>query len=221
METINAPFQYSVLGTLIKKFLHTKVGARVGYMLGVAGFNRVEAIVHKYVRDATSPMFLKRGEFTKMRELEDGTKVQAVYRMGKVSYSYNARVDAGAAFASSLLSGTTLGGISAPAAAKYIACSTSSLTPAKGDTTLSGETAASSMGRALATAGTYVAPSVLDGAASYVLTKTFTSSGAITIVSTGIFDAASTGNMLAEANLTSSAVLANGDTLTINWTHNI
>lgn len=187
METAT-PLQYSPLGSLIKKFLHTKIGAYIGYTLGISGFNRVDA----YITRAN-------GKVERLRP------------------SYNARVDAGAALTASLISGTTLGGISSPLAAKYIAVSISSLTPAKGDTTLSGETALSGMTRALATAGTYVAPSVLDGAASYVLTKTFTATGPITIVSTAIFDAASTGNMLCEANLGSSAALANTDTLTINW----
>jgi hypothetical protein len=191
MDT-STPRQYSPLGQIFKKFLHTRLGARLAYFLGVSGFNRIDAVI-----------------------------VRANGSRERLWPSFNSRVDAGAALVSSLISGTTLGGISSPSSAKYIALSTSNLTPAKSDATLSGETASSGMARALATAGTYSAPSALDGAASYILTKTFTATGAITIVSTGIFDAASSGNLLAEANLASSAALSNGDTLTINWLVNI
>lgn len=191
MQKTSVPFQYSLLGSIIKRILHTKVGAYLGYMIGISGFNMVEAVITRV----------------------DGTIER--------SFAYNARVNAGAALCASLISGSTLGGISSPSAAKYLALSTSSLTPAAGDTTLSGETAASGMARALATAGGYSAPGSLDGAASYTLTKTFTATGTITIVSTAIFDAASTGNMLAEANLSASASLANGDLLAITWTVNL
>lgn len=186
------PFQYTAFGSIVKAFLHTKFGAYCGYVLGISGFNRVEVII-----------------------------TRANGAVERLMPSYNSRVNAGAALVASRVSGTTLGGISAPAGAAYIALSTSSLTPAAGDTTLSGETSSSGMGRALGTSGTYTAPASLDAAASYILTKTFTASGSIIIVSTGIFDAASSGNLLAEANLGSSAALSSGDTLTINWTVNI
>ena len=179
---------------LVKRFLHTRIGAFIGYHLGVSGFNRVDA----YITRAN----------------------------GKVEFlgpSYNSRVNAGAALAASLISGTTLGGLTSPSAAKYIALSTSSLTPAAGDTTLSGETSVSGLGRALGSAGTYTAPASLDAGCSYVLSKVFTAgvTGPTTIQSAAIFDAASTGNMLVEANLSSSAVLGLNDQLTINWTVNL
>lgn len=186
MQT-KAPFQYTILGNLVKRFLHTALGQKVGFLIGISGFNSVTV-------------------------LKNGVAVGT---------SYNSRVDKGAALCASLISGTSLGGISAPLTAKYIALSTSSLTPAKGDTTLSGETAASGLARALGTAGTYTAPASLDGAASYVLTNTFTSAASATIVSAAIFDAASTGNMLVEANLSASVTVVSGDTITINWTINL
>ena len=180
-------FQYTKLGILIKKFLHTKLGARIGFALGLSGFNEIEVLVN-----------------------------------GRpVSYSYNSRTDKGAALTASLLAGSALGSVVSPLPPLYIALSTSSLTPAKGDTTLTGETSASGLARALGSAGTYVAPSVLDGAASYVVSKVFTAGAGATIVSAGLFDAASTGNLFVEANLSSSAVLVLGDTLTINWTINL
>ena len=193
MQT-STPTQYSKFGQIIKKVLHTKVGAFIGYHAGISGFNRIDATV-----------ILSSG------------------KVKKLSPSYNSRVSVGAALNASLISGTTLGGISTPLPAKYIALSTSVLTPAMGDTTLSGETAVSGLARALGTSGTYTAPVALDGAASYVLTKTFTAgvTGPTTIQSAAIFDAVSTGNMFVEANLSSSATLALNDQLIINWTINL
>lgn len=188
------PKQYSKAGVLFKKFLHTKIGAFVGYHAGITGFNRLDATI-----------------------------TRANGSVEHLSPVYNSRVDAGAALNASLISGTTLGSLTSPLAAKYIALSTSSLTAAKGDTTLSGETSVSGLARALGTAASYVAPSVLDGAASYILSKAFTmaAAGPTTIQSAAIFDAASTGNMFVEANLSASAVLVTGDVLTINWTVNV
>ncbi len=174
---------------MIKKLLHTKIGAWLGFTLGVSGFNRIEA-----------------------------------KKNGKIfSYSYNARTDKGAALSASLISGSSLGSISSPLPPLYIALSTSSLTPAKGDTSLTGETSVSGLGRALGTAGSYNAPSVLDGACFYTVSKTFTAgvAGPTTIVSTALFDAGSSGNLFAESNLSSSAILVLNDTLTITWTINL
>jgi hypothetical protein len=187
----STPTQYSPFGRIAKRFLHTKLGAFIGFTLGLSGFNRIDATITR----------------------ANGT----VERLK----SFNSRVDAGAALTASLISGTTLGGISSPSAAKYIAVSPTTLTPAKGDTTLSGELSTNGFTRALATAGTYTAPASLDGAASYVLTKTFTATGAQTVASAAIFDAVSTGNMFVEGNLASSATLAINDTLQISWTINL
>lgn len=231
--TANAvPIQYRSgrMIQLVKRFLHTRVGAFIGYHLGISGFNRVDMIVNRFQREYHDGDALGRNEFVSLMDdgLDaDGNQVRApkygVYRVGKKGHSFNSRVDAGAALAASLISGTTLGGLTSPSSAKYIAISTSSLTPAKGDTTLSGETSASGLARALGSAGTYTAPSTLDGAASYVLSKVFTAgvAGPTTIQSAAIFDAASLGNMLVEANLSSSAVLGLNDQLTINWTINL
>lgn len=139
----------------------------------------------------------------------------------RLGSSYNSRVDKGAALAASLIAGSSLGSITSPLPPLYVALSTSSLTPAKGDTTLTGETAVSGLTRALGAAGTYTAPAALDGAASYVITKQFTAGGSATIASAALFDAASTGNMFVEANLSSSAVLISGDLITISWTVNL
>lgn len=187
----NTPIQYTVLGRIIKKFLHTRIGAYLGYISGIQGFNRLDSFI---------------------------TRVNGDVEL--LGASYNSRVDAGAALVAALLTNNAFS-ITSPSYPKYIALSTSSLTPAKGDTTLSGETSASGLARAAATFGTYTAPAALDGGASYVLSITFTSGASATIVSSAIFDDASTGNMLAEANLAASAVLVSGDKLTITWTINI
>ncbi len=185
------PFQYSPLGILIKKFLHTKFGARVAYYLGVSGFNRIEAV------------HMRNGKLVKR------------------SFSYNSRVNKGGDLIASLITGAAQNSISSPLPPKYIALSTSSLTPDKTDTTLSGETSASGLARALGTQGSYVGPASLDGAASYTVTKTFTAGASATIVSAALFDAVSSGNLFVEANLSSSAAMVSGDTLAITWTVNL
>ena len=187
----HSPIQYSLIGRLTKRFLHTKLGAFIGYTLGLQGFNRIEAII---------------------------TRANGNVELMK---SYNSRTNSGAALCASLISGTTLGGLTSPSAAKYIACSPTTLTPASGDTTLSGELSTNGFTRALATAGTYTGPASLDAGASYVLTKTFTATGGQTVASAAIFDAASTGNLFVEGNFGSSATLATNDTLQVNWTINL
>lgn len=186
------PIQYTSFGQFMKKILHTKIGAWFAYNIGISGFNRLD-IEHRNGN----------GELI------------------KYSHSYNSRVDKGGDLIASLITGTSQNSISSPLPPKYIALSTSSLTPAHTDTTLSGETSSSGMARALGVQGSYITPTTLDGVASYTVTKTFTATGTITIVSAALFDAVSTGNMFVEANLSVSSVLANGDTLGITWTVNL
>jgi hypothetical protein len=177
---------------LFKKFLRTQVGKRVGFYLGLRGFNRVSVI---HLRN---------------------------YKVLSQGFVFNARVDKGAAQQASLMTGTSLGSITTPLPAKYIALSTSSLTPVKTDTTLTGETVVAGLARVLGTIQNYVAPSTLDGAASYDVYNSFTLTGVgTTVVSTALFDAASTGNMFAEVNFASSAVMATNDILQVTWTVNI
>lgn len=178
---------------LLKKFLHTKLGSKVGFYLGLKGFNRLSVVI---TRANGQKEFL--------------------------GFSYNSRVNKGADLIASLITGAAQNSISSPLPPKYIALSTSTLTPDKTDTALSGETSVAGLGRALGTQGSYSGPSTLDGAASYTVTKTFTLTGsATTIVSAALFDAVSSGNMFVEANLSSSAVMATNDTLAITWTVNL
>lgn len=138
----------------------------------------------------------------------DGT----VERMAPI---FNSRVDAGANWQASLM------GSAAGTPANYLALSATSLTIAKGDTALSGEITTNGLGRVQATYGSYTAPSSLSGAASYQLTHTFTATGPQTVNSAALFNASSAGTMFVEANLTSTATLASGDSLAITWTVNI
>lgn len=177
---------------LISLFLKTNLGKRIAFFLGIKGFDRVS---FKLIRN------------------------------GKVilqGITFNARVDKGAALQASLMAGSALGGITSPSAPLYIALSTSVLSPAKTDTTLAGETTVSGLARALGVAQNYVQPSTLDGAASYEVFKSFTLTGAnTTIQSTGLFDAATGGNLFAEANFSNSVPMATNDILEVTWTINI
>ena len=183
----------------LKKALHIPyVGPAIGFYLGIKGYNRVKARVQR-----------SSGSLS----LSD--------RFLNLMPSFNSRVNKGADLIGSLITGTSLNSISSPLPPKYIALSTSSLTPAKTDTTLSGETSNSGVARTLGTQGGYVGPASLDAAALYTVTNTFTCGATpTTIVSAALFDAASVGNLFVEANLSSSAVLNTGDTLQITWTVN-
>lgn len=198
-EKTTLQYSNNPLILIFKKFLHTKIGAKLGFMFGLKGFNRVGAVLTR-----ANPKWYQRKQIF-------------------IGFAYNSRVDKGGDLIASLITGAAQNSISSPLPPKYIALSTSSLTPAHGDTTLSGETAASGLARALGTQGSYTTPSVLDGACSYTVTKTFTntSGGPVTVVSAALFDASSVGNMFVEANLSSSAIMAINDTLAITWTINL
>jgi hypothetical protein len=130
---------------------------------------------------------------------------------------FNARTNAGAAF----LAG--LAGSAAGVPLAYIALSTATLTPAMGDTTLASEIVTTGLARKISTYGSYVAPTALNGAASYVLSASFTNSGgsAVTVVSAGCLSAASGGTLGFETNFTTSTTLQVGDTANVSWTFNV
>lgn len=214
------PVQYSEAGKVIKRFLHTKLGAFIGYHFGISGFNRIVTDHGKFQRYYTAGEKLRRKEY--IQTIEDGPNAGrvGVYRLAH-GVTFNSRVDAGAALTASLMSGSTLGGISAPAAPKYLATSSTSLTPAHGDTTLTGEISTNGFARALATAGSYSAPASLDAAASFTFSKTFTATGSQTVNSAALFDASSAGNLFVEGNLSSTVNAVTNDTLAITWTVNV
>lgn len=128
----------------------------------------------------------------------------------------NSRVDAGALYIADLI------GSAAGTPANYIALTSTSIVAAKTDTALTGEITTAGLARALAAFGTYTAPTTLNGAASFQLTKTFTYTGSTTVnvVSGALFNAATAGTMLSEAVFTpaQATVNANGDQVAVTWT---
>jgi hypothetical protein len=102
----------------------------------------------------------------------------------------------------------------------YVALSPTAITAAATDTALSGETSAAGLARKAATYGNYTAPASLNATATYTLTASWTntSGSTVTIQSIAMFNASSAGTMLAEALLSTSEVLNNGDTLNLVWT---
>lgn len=135
-----------------------------------------------------------------------------------LSDGYNSRVNAGALWQAGVM------GSASGNPANYIALSTATLSPAAGDTTLSGEITSgvnAGLARTQGTYQNYTAPSTLGGSASYQITNTFTSSGTATVNSAALFTASSGGSLFVEANLSPAATLASGDMLILTWTVNI
>lgn len=100
----------------------------------------------------------------------------------------------------------------------FVASTESTITPAVGDTTLTGEIATNGLARADATTKTHSA-----GTNSTLIEHTFTASGAFTDVkASATFVASSSGTMGHIANFsTGSGTLASADTLKISWTLNL
>lgn len=123
----------------------------------------------------------------------------------------NLRTNAGADWQAAVMGGDTQ-----PASAQYIALTTNATAPAAGDTTLTGEINSGGLARA---EGAYTHT---NGTTSYKITKTFTATASHTAVAkAGLFNASSSGTMVFETLLASTATLAIDDTLTIEWTVNI
>jgi hypothetical protein len=101
--------------------------------------------------------------------------------------------------------------------ADYIALTTDATAPAAGDTTLASELTANGLQRQQATYAH------TTGAATYTLSKTFTSTDptARTINKIAVFNAAAAGTMVFETLLPSPPTLVSGDTLTITETVNL
>ncbi len=222
MAQITTPIQYKpgIAIRLFKKFLHTKFGTMVGHYMGVSGFNKVIAEQYRFLGFYTGNEKLKKGQM--VRQIGETAKF-GIYIKLINAYGFNSRVNKGADLSGSLMSGTSFNSITSPLPPIYIANSINTLTPAAGDITLSGETSASGLGRAIGTVGGYSAASVLDGPCSYTIKKTFTNtSGAdVTLKSNALFDAVSSGNLFAEANLSTNRLLHNDDILIVIWTVNL
>ena len=148
--TVRVPLQRTngVLVRIAKALLHRQFGKGVAFFAGLKGFDQMVAVQLKFLREYDGGK-LGRGE--QIVKGEDGQ--DRVYASPKrVALADNARVNNGAAQQASLMSGSALGSIVTPLPAIYIALSTASLTPAKGDTTLTSETVVAGIARALAAA---------------------------------------------------------------------
>lgn len=102
--------------------------------------------------------------------------------------------------------------------AGFIASTESTITPAVGNTTLTGEITTNGLARADAGTKTHTAASN-----STLIEHTFTATGAFTsVLASALFNAASAGTMPHIANFsTGSGTLAANDTLKISWTNNL
>jgi len=190
--SVDSPTQYTLVGEVIRKLLKFKIVKHLCFSLGLKGFNRI------------------------------GWQVERKGKIVQSGFTYNSRVDKGGDLSASLIAGESLNSISAPLPPKYIALSTSTLTAAAGDETLTGESSVSGLARAVGTIQNYTCPASLDAACSYEIYKAFTNAGATTTIkSSALFDASSDGNMFVEANLDSDAVLEVSDILKLTWTVNL
>jgi hypothetical protein len=106
--------------------------------------------------------------------------------------------------------------IAGPAPARWLALTSTNITPAAGDTTLSGELSTNGLGRKMATYAH------TPGASTYTMTYTFTYTGssAQSIYGGSLFDAATGGTMVFEALFSNGVgtVNASGDQITVTWT---
>jgi hypothetical protein len=102
--------------------------------------------------------------------------------------------------------------------AGFIASTESTITPAVGNTTLTGEIATNGLSRADAGTKTHTGASN-----STLIEHTFTASGSFTsVLASALFNASSAGTMPHIANFASgSGTLVANDTLKISWTNNL
>jgi hypothetical protein len=121
--------------------------------------------------------------------------------------SHNLITNAGKDFISAQLGSTSPGANGA----NYIALTNTAITPAAGDTTLSGEISTNGLARAQ---GAYAHT---NGQNTFTVTKTFTATGAQSAQAAGLFTASSAGTMMAENTFTAVSLQA-GDSITITWT---
>ena len=134
----------------------------------------------------------------------DGTKE---YFTGR-----NARVNAGAsAQFANMFSGTQV------AQFNYLALSSTAITPASGDTALSGEITGSGLARVQVTPS-YTAPASVGATYSAVFTKTFTATASVNVNSCALLNASSSGTLFSEIAFSSQASLNANDSLSVTYT---
>ena len=151
----------------------------------------------------------------KKRNRIEATIIRADGTVEKLEPFYNSRVNTGASWQASVM------GSAAGVPANYIALSGNVLSPASGDSTLSGEIVGSGLTRTQGTYGGYTAPSGLGASASYQISYTFTATGSQSVNSSALFNQSAGGSLFCEANLSNAATLASGDQLQIIWQVNI
>lgn len=134
---------------------------------------------------------------------------QLCWQTISADYTMNLVTNAGLNWAADILGNTSTPSVNAQC--NYIALTNTAITPAAGDTTLSGEISSNGLSRAQAT---YAHTS---NATTFTLSKTFTATGTQSAQAGGVFTAASVGTMCYEDTFT-SASLVSGDTLAVTWT---
>lgn len=131
---------------------------------------------------------------------------------GEIFYdtvSYNLVTNAGLNWLADIMGNTSTPAVNAQC--NYIGLTNTAITPAAGDTTLSGEIVANGLSRAQ---GTYTHSA---NATTYTIAKTFTATGAQSAQAGAVFTAASSGTMCFEDTFTAASLQTN-DTLTVTWT---
>jgi LytS/YehU family sensor histidine kinase len=138
-------------------------------------------------------------------------------KFGKIkhrSVQHNLRTNAGANFWHAQLFGSA----SATAVAKWMALTTDASAAAAGDTTLASEETLNGLARGTADTINHTSNATTT---TLVKTWTYTGSSSKVLAKVGLFDAASTGNLVLETLLSSTATVnANGDTVQVTWTVN-
>lgn len=128
---------------------------------------------------------------------------------------YNKRTDAGASAIAQLI------GSAAGLPFLYVGLSADTTLVAKTDTTLTSEYTTNGLGRKLVAYGGYVAPSVVDGVASFTESASWTCTAAAqSINKIAAFTALSAGTMGFATILAATTVLNNGDVGNLVWSFN-
>lgn len=122
------------------------------------------------------------------------------------------RTNAGRDWQCRVMGDTASTGTGNYAPANWVALTADATTPAAGNTTLTGELTGGTMARAQ---GVYAHT---NGTATYTITKTFTADRTVTVAKIGMFTASTSGTMVFETLLDSTASLKSGDTLQIVFT---
>ena len=127
--------------------------------------------------------------------------------------SHNARVNAGFAAEAAMTFNAAVSGTF-----QYMALSVNTITPAMGDTALSGEIITNGCARYGPVAPTITNPTSVGGTGTIVFAHLWTATGSQVINSMGLLNAASGGTLYSELALSSTVTLASGDTISVSYT---